>query len=102
MAAEVADRYGHRIYLTDERWEHIVFEHPEMIGHDRELFVTLRRGRRRQEARDPGRYRYVMSFSDLRPGNSIVVVVKFTFSKDGSPNNFVLTAYQQFIHSRQR
>ena len=103
MAEEVTDRYGHRIYLTDERWEHIVFEHLEMVDYDRELLETLRTGRRKQEARDPTRYRYVKSFQNLRPGNnSIVVVVKFGFSARGSQNNFVLTAYQQFIYSAQR
>ncbi len=103
MAEEVIDRYGHRIYLTDERWEHIVSEHPGMIGYRGQLLETLRRGRRRQEARDPTRYRYVSTFHDLSPGNnSIVVIVKFGVSTDGSANNFVLTAYQKFIHSLQR
>lgn len=103
MTEEVTDRYGHRIYLTDERWEHIISEHPEMIGYDGELLETLKTGRRKQEARDLKRYRYMRSFQNLNPGNnSIVVVVKFDFFENRVSNNFVLTAYQQFIHSLQR
>ena len=78
-------------------------EHPEMLGYDGELLETLRSGRRKQEVRDRTRYRYVRSFQNLRPGNNCVVaVVKFGFSEDALPNNFVLTAYQQFVHSLQR
>lgn len=103
MADEVVDRYGHRIYLTDERWEHITFEHLEMVGYRTQLLETLRRGRRKQESRDPSRYRYVAGFRNLHHGcNSIVAVVKFSISDDGSPNNFILTAYQKFIHSLAR
>ncbi|MCP4422179.1 MAG: hypothetical protein GY805_36670, partial [Chloroflexi bacterium] len=32
----VQDRYGNLIYLTHERWEHIVepMNHPEMVGYE--------------------------------------------------------------------
>jgi hypothetical protein len=37
----VYDRYGNPIYLTQERWQHIVAEnnHPEMIGYEEYLLT---------------------------------------------------------------
>jgi hypothetical protein len=39
----VYDRYGNSIYLTQERWEHIInrMNHPEMAGYEAELKQTL-------------------------------------------------------------
>jgi len=100
MAQEhISDRWGNDIYLTDERWEHIVETHDEMIGYRDHLFVTLRTGGRRQDAVDPSKYKYTKRFTDLpEEFTHVVVVVKFT--QRGDPlgtersNNFVMTAYQ--------
>ena len=42
----VHDRYGNPIYLTQERWNHIVDEnnHPEMIAYEDYLQRTLEMG----------------------------------------------------------
>jgi hypothetical protein len=94
----VVDRYGNRIYLTDERWQHIVDTHPYMIGHEEHLLQTLRTGRRKQDALDVTKYKYYKKFKDLEGGfNHVVVIVKCEPVQD---NNFVLTAYQTFIYSR--
>jgi len=39
----VRDRYGNGIYLTDERWKHIVepMNHPEMSAYEEHLKETL-------------------------------------------------------------
>jgi hypothetical protein len=37
MREEVADRYGNVIYLTDERWQHIVKNHFKLNGHRAEV-----------------------------------------------------------------
>ena len=105
MEQTVADRYGNQIYLTDERWTHIVNTHPGMGGHRNNLLLTLRTGRRKQEPLDPSKYKYYKRFDILETGyNHIVVVVKFSekVKKDTKriSNNFVLTAYQTFIFSR--
>ncbi len=44
---EVNDRYGDRIYLTEERWEHIVddINHSEMLDNESELKETIRSGK---------------------------------------------------------
>ena len=100
MAHEtVHDRLGNKIYLTDERWEHIVETHDEMIGYRDHLFMTLRTGARRQDAVDPSKYKYTKRFTDLlEEFTHVVVVVKFTQREDSletqRANNFVLTAYQ--------
>ena len=42
----VQDRYGNSIYITDERWEHIYEEHPDISGYDQHALETLRAGKR--------------------------------------------------------
>ncbi|MBI3800134.1 MAG: hypothetical protein HY268_24555 [Deltaproteobacteria bacterium] len=100
MAQEsTRDKLGNEIYLTDERWAHIVETHEEMIFYRNHIFVTLRTGQRRQDAFDPSKYKYTKRFTDLTEGfTHIVVVVKLTQREDAQgterSNNFVLTAYQ--------
>jgi len=100
----VRDRYGHLIYLTDERWKHIISptNHPEMEGYCDHLKKTIRTGRRRQETLAPSKYRYIQWFDGLTENNNcIVAVVRFKFDVDETgataENNFVLTAYQKNI-----
>lgn len=100
MAREtVYDKWNNEIYLTDERWEHILELHDEMDGYRDHVLTTLRTGRRQQDAFDPGKYKYMKPFADL-PAHftHVVVVVKFSHREnlrgDEQVNNFVLTAYQ--------
>ncbi len=39
----IRDRYGNSIYLTQERWEHIIesINHPEMEEYEEELKETV-------------------------------------------------------------
>lgn len=100
MAQEITrDKLGNEIYLTDERWEHIVETHEEMLGYRDHILATLRTGQRRQDAFDPNKYKYPQRFTDLPEDfTHVVVVVKFAQREDArrieSPNNFILTAYQ--------
>lgn len=104
---EVArDRYGNEIYLTDERWDHIVDLHPEMQNYRTHLLVTLRRGRRKQDLLDSAKFKYYAPFDDLEHHYShLVAVAKFGELEDSErrtqPNNFVLTAYQVFIYGHR-
>ncbi len=88
MTATIRDRYGNQIELTDESWFYIVTYHPEMEDFREEVLETIRKGRRRQDAIEPEKYKYVRKFDDL-PMNytHLVAVVKMI------RNNFVLTAY---------
>lgn len=94
------DRFGNEIYLTEERWEHITnaANHPEMAEYENELRATIRAGTRRQESLDFRKYRYSKGFEGLTANNThLVAIVRFGFSEDLSPNNFIVTAYQKKI-----
>ena len=100
----VRDRYGNDIYLTHERWEHIVepINHPEMSAYEEHLKETIQSGRRKQASLNPQKYRYVNAFDDLAEDNThIITIVLFRFSEgpggEPVPNNYIVTAYQKEI-----
>ncbi len=99
MRETVIDRYGNEIYLTDERWRHVVRQHAEMLNYKSHLLKTLCDGKRKQHHLELDVFVYTKRFNDLKPGMShVVVIVKFGFKSKGAvgiPNNFVLTAYQK-------
>lgn len=49
------DRYGNDIYLTNERWQHIIdsINHPDMKNNEEQLRTTIRTGRRTQDPLNP-------------------------------------------------
>lgn len=95
MRQVVRDRLHHEIYLTDERWEHICEEHPEMERYRNHVSETVRRGQRFQDSIRPDVYLYYRAYQNLPGGNTtIVVVVRFGISPNGDENNFILTAYE--------
>lgn len=103
----VQDRYSNPIYLTQERWEHIISEtnHPEMEVYEEYLKTAIKKGRRRQEPLNPRKYRYYHSFDDLPDDvNHVVVIVLFGLDIDEHgqtmPNNFVATAFFKHIWSK--
>jgi len=98
------DRFGNDIYLTHERWQHIIDpdNHPEVAPYLAHLAETIRSGRRHQDPYDPHGYRYYHAFPDLPDGNShLVVCVRFRWRT--VPNGtvqeekFVTTAYVQCL-----
>jgi hypothetical protein len=93
MREEVTDRYGNVIYLTDERWQHIVEGHARLDGHRAEILSTVRSGKRRRSPYHPDPFFYKKTFRHLKGRlNKIEVVVVFHWQGD-KPNNFVVTAY---------
>lgn len=97
--ASVQDRYGHWIYLTEERWQHICDRHPEMEGYRGHVLDTVSRGGRSQDSVRPYVYLYNLDYLDLPLGNTtVIVVVRFGYNRNGSENNFALTAYQVRRH----
>ena len=98
------DRYGNAIYLTWERWEHIIDpdNHPEAETFWDQLGETIRLGRRRQDAYDTNAYQYFRSYPDLPDQSThLVVCARFRWptNPDGSvrEEKFVTTAYFQFF-----
>jgi hypothetical protein len=68
------DRYGNDIYLTDERWRHIIdpINHPEMTDYEVELRNTIETRYRRQDALNPRKHRYTKAFDNLAEDNTHV------------------------------
>jgi len=100
----VQDRYGNEIYLTDERWHHIIepINHPDMVRLLDELQETIRTGHRKQDLLNPQKYRYSRAFDTLDDDNTHIVAIvlcRYTESEDGrpEPNNYIVTAYQKEI-----
>ena len=100
----VQDRYGNSIYLTQERWEHIIesINHPEMEEYEEELKETVKAGTRKQDSLNPQKFRYSKEFTNLPADNThIVAIVLFRITESGNgeimSNNFIVTAYQKEI-----
>ena len=100
----VRDRYGNDIYLTHERWAHIIepINHPDMIDCMDELRETIRRGRRSQHPLNPQKYHYVQPFDNLWEDNTHIIAVVLCRFQEGArgqpmPNNYIVTAYQKEI-----
>lgn len=90
----VRDRYGHEIYLTQERWNHIINSHPELDG------------RREQDAILSDKYTYIRRYDEVSGFNSIVVKVLFRTKAEASgkrqPNNYIVTAWLTYMPSLLR
>lgn len=100
----IRDRYGNEIYLTQERWEHIIdpINHPDMAEYEEQLKETIRTGTRKQDSLNPRKYRYTKAFGGLAEYNThIIAIVLFAFGEDEArqpiPNNYITTAYQKEI-----
>lgn len=97
----VRDRYRNEMYLTEERWAHIVERHDELTDRFTDLLDTVRYGERRQDGLEPQKYRYRRAYDDLMYGyNHIIVVVVFHYDETGAPNNFITTAWGAYIHPK--
>ena len=98
----VQDRYGNSIYLTEERWQHILASRPELELLLEEFLDTLRLGSRTQNALIPNEYRYAKYFSELLPENNHLVAIilfKTLIDENGHylANNFVVTGWAKYI-----
>ncbi len=85
----IQDRQGREIYLTQERWQHIIIRHKALARHLDDVLNTIRLGRRRQDSQQPFKYFYQRHCDKLTGYyNSITVVVLFF-----PDNNYVVTAW---------
>src|SRR4030042_925178 len=91
---DVHDRYGNAIYMTAERWQHILQSRPWLADYHADILNTLRHGRRQQDTLNP-----------LPDFNHLVVVVLFgeILDKQGRvmANNYVVTAWPVFRYSKR-
>jgi len=103
---EVYDRYGNKIYMTEERWRHAFDSRPWLSDLLEEALNTLRRGRRKQDPLNPRKYKYYWPCDRLLPDyNHLVVVVLFGTTTDAPgnlvPNNYVVNVWAVFIYGKR-
>ncbi len=101
----IQDRFGNTIYLTEERWRHILVSRPELEPYFDQFLETLRTGRRQQDSLIPNEYRYYQRFDELLPDNThliMIVVFKTQLDADGEyvANNFVVTGWANYFWSQ--
>lgn len=102
----VQDRYGNTIYLTEERWHHILESRPELEALFDQFIETIRTGKRKQDALIPNEYFYYKQFNELLPENNYlvaIVIFKSQLNESGEyvHNNFVVTGWAKYIISRR-
>ena len=102
----VHDRYRHTIYLTEERWRHILDSRPELEPYFDLFIETLRKGRRKQDEMIPNEYRYFKYFDELLPDNNhlvAIVLFKTQIDEHGAfiSNNFVVTGWAKYIRAKR-
>ncbi len=102
----VQDRYGNTIYLTEERWRHILESRPELESYFAQFLETLRTGKRTQDSLIPNEYRYYKRVDALLPDNNhlvVVVIFKTGLDEHGqyASNNFVVTGWATYIYSQR-
>jgi len=97
------DRHGREIYLTQERWEHIVASHPDLDGRLEAVLETVRRGHREQDPILPYKYTYIHRYDELPDFNCILVKVLFRTRVDNAgdqqPNDYIVTAWLTYMPS---
>jgi hypothetical protein len=103
----VQDRDDNPVYLTEERWQHIIdtMNHPEMMDYEDHLKTIIKRSQRRQEPLNPRNYRYAHPFDDLPDDfNHVVAIALFGFNVDEQgetlPNNYVVTAFLKHLRMK--
>jgi hypothetical protein len=84
----INSRSGVPVRLTEERWNHIVSRHPEVLDCHEEVLRTLADPDMVQQG-DFGELLAVREYSELKLGRFVVVVYREDYPDDG----FVLTAY---------
>jgi len=105
MRWDVHDRYGNRIYMTEERWQHALEKRPWLADCLEDVLTTLRRGRREQDPLNPRKYKYYWPYSVLLPEfNHLVVIV--LFGQKGSngttlSNNYVTNVWAVYIYNQR-
>lgn len=84
----LVDRDNEHIWLTEERWDHVIEGHPEMETLFSEIIETVQKGKKFSFRGDPGKYKYKRRFDHLLPDfNHIVAIVRL------HPRKFLITAY---------
>jgi len=85
---KTTDYFGNEIILSQQRWVHIIQEHPEIAGYLDEIKFTLKGPDLvKRSKRDEDVHLYYRFFKEVLRGKYILVVVKI------SVPNFIITCY---------
>ncbi len=100
------DRWNNTVYLTKERWQHILESRPGMEPFLDEFLETIQVGQRKQDPLLPYKFFYHRRFDVLLPENNhlvAVVLFKFRSAANGTsqPNNFVVSGWMKYIESKR-
>lgn len=103
---DIYDRYGNKIYMTAERWNHALASRPWLADYHDEALMTVRQGRRKQDPLNPRKYKYYWRCDDLLPDfNRLVVIVLLGERMDAEgrlvPNNYVTNVWAVFIYGQR-
>jgi hypothetical protein len=106
MRWEIQDRFGNKIYMTEERWLHILESRPELEPFLDHFLETVRTGHRKQDGLIPNEYRYYKLYDELLPENNhlvAIVIFKTQLDEQGNyvPNNFVVTGWAKYIEPKK-
>ena len=93
MKQFIQDKYGHAIYLTDERWAHIVERHPVLKSHKEKVLSIVRSASRSRHEFEWNVFLYRKAFAEVSPLHTHIEVAVIFDTKLGQPNNFIVTAY---------
>lgn len=93
MKQYVQDKYGNVIYLTDERWEHIVERHPVLKDHKEKVLSVVRSSDHSRHDVKWNVFLYRKAFVEVSPLHTHIEVAVVFDTKLGQPNNFIVTAY---------
>ena len=85
---KVRDYLNNEIILSQQRWMHIIQEHPEVKEYIKEIEMVLKEPDLIKESnKDKNVYLYYRFFREILKGKYIIVVVKKSIS------SFVVTCY---------
>lgn len=85
----VRSRNGIPVRLTEERWQHIVRRHPEMVDQRERVLETVAEPQWVQQG-DYGALLAIRSYADTPFGDKHLVVI---YREVGDDDGFILTAY---------
>lgn len=88
---KIIDREENSIYLTMERWKHIVHEHPELSGRIEDIKLTIINSFLIRESKYDPKVRFFYRYYK-QEGKYLLVAVKYLRDK-----GFIITAF--FVRS---
>ncbi len=106
MRWDVYDRYGNKIYMTEERWQHALESRPWLAAYFEETLNTLRHGRRVQDSLNPHKYKYYGACASLQPEFNHLVVIVLLGEKENEvgeimSNNYVVNVWAVYLYNKR-